>query len=1014
VRVLPGAPARLMNLRAKARSGPRARRGRTGAHALNASSLRPVTWVPATRCAARGDDTAELSGDGSLRPRIIRQHMQLQPGARLGPYKVLSLIGAGGMGEVWLATELRLGRRVALKLLPADLTRDPVRIQRFEQEARAASALNHPNVCTIHALGETDEAQLYIAMEYVEGDTLRQRLATSRLSLREALDIAIQVAAALSAAHAAGIVHRDIKPENVMLRPDGVVKVLDFGLAKLSAVGPPGADTTRLGVNTDAGTVVGTAAYMSPEQARGQPVDARTDIWSLGVLLYEMVAGRSPFAGPSGTDVLAAILQNDPAPVARFDPDAPLEVQRILTKTLRKDRSQRYQTVQDLLLDLQALREDLQSHSRSGSELPVPSPTGRSSVLTQTIPPSRRFERRVVFTAVAALMFVTGALGAWWWFKERSSEALVPRLLVQRSLTRLTFGGGLQTDATWSPDGRSIAYTADQAGNSDIWVKSVDGGDPVRLTRSPAQDGEPSWSPDGRSIVFTSDREGGGLFVVPALGGPERQLTSLGVRPEWTPDGSEILFRTGGVGGIGLFVSLHAVSADGGEPPREILRDFLHGGGWDWIASHPDGRISALGLHAQSGAGFFTVSRDGRHVTRSELAPGLPLRPQHGSASGQGTRLVRFVWNPTGTALYVEALVNEVRNVWRVHVEPSTLAWQSAEQLTAGAGADVAAALSRDGTRLMFTTERKTSQLWVYPFDAAAGRVTGKGMALTPEDEAIGGSDLAPDGSKAAYIVRRPGSRSVDLWTVDVNTGQRALLAQNVITACWSPDSKAIAYTLIRHDPGEWVAAVRTLSGPERLLGRWSRDSALLVSDWTRDGTAILGSYFSPIPSPAALMLWPSSQSAKPARILLADPPASLWQGRFSPNGRWVSFGLQRPRAVGLELVVAPAGGAPSAEWTRIAADHVFPDKPRWAPDGRTLYFLSRHSGAFFNLWGVRIDAARGRPIGVPFMITHFDSPGQMISPDIAEIETGISARRAMLTMASITGNIWMLDNMDK
>ena len=211
--------------------------------------------------------------------------MPLKPGSRVGPYEVLSLIGSGGMGEVWLATELRLGRRVALKLLPADLTPDPVRIQRFEQEARAASSLNHPNVCTIHALDQTSEGQHYIAMEYVEGENLRQRLTGSKLSLREALDIAIQVAAALSVAHAAGIVHRDIKPENVMLRSDGVVKVLDFGLAKLAPVTPPGAETTRLGVNTDPGTVVGTAAYMSPEQARGQPVDARTDIWSLGVML---------------------------------------------------------------------------------------------------------------------------------------------------------------------------------------------------------------------------------------------------------------------------------------------------------------------------------------------------------------------------------------------------------------------------------------------------------------------------------------------------------------------------------------------------------------------------------------------------------------------------------------------------------------------------------------------------------------------------------------------------------
>ena len=222
--------------------------------------------------------------------------MPFEPGARLDAYEIVRPLGSGGMGEVWLATEMRLGRKVALKLLPADWMRDPSRILRFEQEARAASALSHPNVCTILALGETSDGLRYIAMEYVEGETLRRRLATTRLSIRAALDIAIQVAAALSAAHASGIVHRDIKPENVMLRPDAFVKVLDFGLAKLavSTAEIAGADSTHLVLKTEAGVVVGTAAYMSPEQARGQEVDARTDIWSLGVLLYEMVAGRSP------------------------------------------------------------------------------------------------------------------------------------------------------------------------------------------------------------------------------------------------------------------------------------------------------------------------------------------------------------------------------------------------------------------------------------------------------------------------------------------------------------------------------------------------------------------------------------------------------------------------------------------------------------------------------------------------------------------------------------------------
>jgi eukaryotic-like serine/threonine-protein kinase len=938
-------------------------------------------------------------------------NMALQAGTRLGPYEAIALIGAGGMGEVWLARELRLGRKVALKFLPADLTRDPVRIQRFEQEARAASSLNHPNVCTIYALDQASDGQHYIAMEYVEGETLAERLGRSSLPLRDALDIAIQISSALTAAHAAGIVHRDIKPENIMIREDRLIKVLDFGLAKLVEAAPwlPDRGVTQTAISAP-GSVVGTTDYMSPEQARGHDVDARTDIWAVGVVLYEMVAGRSPFAGPSGSDVLAAILQNEPPLVGRFKPDAPTELQRILTKTLRKDRSQRYQTVQDLLLDLQALGEDLQSHARVSSAPVTPITTEPSAGAGQTFPGVRPRRHRVWLAVAGAVILATTALTAWWWFMGRRPENLGHVSVVRRNLTRLTFSAGLQMQPTWSPDNHLVAYASDQAGNFDIWVQAVAGGDPVQLTRSPAQDTQPSWSPDGRTIVFRSERERGGLFVVPALGGAERQLTSLGVYPQWTPDGSEILFRAGEF----EMTSLYAVSADGGDSPREILRDFLRDGEWDWIASHPDGRVSALGTHPQSGTGFFTLTRDGRRVTRSELAPGLPLLLQEGSRSGKGTRVVRFQWNSAGTALYVEAFVNEVRNVWRVVVEPTTLAWQSAEQLTAGAGADLGAALTRDGRRLVFTTERSASRLWAFPFDAAVARVTGEGTPVTGEEGSVEVSDIAPDGERVAYILRRAGSSSVDLWTVHVDSGKRELVAQGVISVCWSPDGKALAYSLFRLQSREWALAVRGLNGPERLLGPWSDESALLPSDWTRDGASILGSYFSPIAGAATVALWPSSHSAaKPERILMSEAGASLYQPRISRDGRWLALLVQRHGDRGLELVVAPAAGAPPAKWTRIAADHVAPDKPRWAPDGKALYFVSRQNASFFNLWGVRFDRERGRAAGKPFKITHFESPSHMISPE-SMTAIGISARRAVLTMKSATGSVWMLDNVDK
>ena len=306
----------------------------------------------------------------------------MRPGESLGDYQLLTLLGAGGMGEVWAAHQQTLDRRVALKFLPEEVTRDPSRISRFEQEARAASALSHPNVAHIYALGQTADGQRYIAMELVEGETVRARLRSGHLPLPEAIGIAVQCASALTAAHPVGVIHRDIKPENVMIRPDGFIKVLDFGLAKLVASSPSDvAASTLTMVHTDPGTVLGTVAYMSPEQVRGREVDQRTDIWSLGVMLYEMVAGRCPFAGESRSDVIVAILDREPAPMTRFDAAVPSELQRIVGKALRKNRDERYQSTRDLLLDLQALREALAGGARSSHA------EGRPPDLTAPSPP---------------------------------------------------------------------------------------------------------------------------------------------------------------------------------------------------------------------------------------------------------------------------------------------------------------------------------------------------------------------------------------------------------------------------------------------------------------------------------------------------------------------------------------------------------------------------------------------------------------------------------------------------
>jgi serine/threonine protein kinase/tetratricopeptide (TPR) repeat protein len=352
---------------------------------------------------------------------LAKEQNSAVPGQTINQYKIISPLGAGGMGEVFLAEDTRLERRVALKFLPDLLTQDQGHMRRFEQEARAVAALSHPNVCMIHEVVETRAGRHCIVMEYVDGVTLRERVTERRMNVGDALDAAIQTASALSAAHAAGIVHRDIKPENIMLRRDGYLKVLDFGVAKLTQRDGSLADenaTTKMLVNTSPGILVGTVAYMSPEQARGLPVDARTDIWSLGVVLYETLTGRRPFEGATLTDVIISIAERTPAPISRYEPEAPSELERIVNKCLAKNRDERYQTADDLLVDLKNLQHEL----AVGAEVDrykqlTPSsltaePTNDSQAGSAQHFPLWSTRNRALLTALAGILIISGLVYA--------------------------------------------------------------------------------------------------------------------------------------------------------------------------------------------------------------------------------------------------------------------------------------------------------------------------------------------------------------------------------------------------------------------------------------------------------------------------------------------------------------------------------------------------------------------------------------------------------------------------
>ena len=404
-------------------------------------------------------------------------------GRTLSRYRVVEEIGQGGMGVVYKAEDLRLGRFVALKFLPGDVAADRQALERFSREARAASALNHPHICTIHDIDEHD-GQPFIVMELLEGRTLRDRMAAGRLPLDTVVNFAIQIAEALGAAHAKGIVHRDIKPANVFVTSDGRAKVLDFGLAKLVAESDAvaaAATVTAIPATpkpfvTAPGQTMGTIAYMSPEQVRGEDLDERTDIFSCGVVIYEMVTGSLPFQGATTGVLFDGILNKTPVPVTELNAGAPAELVHILDKALEKDRELRYQSIREMRADLARLERD----SSTGSSRAV-------RAIPAAPPPPARGRHRIAIAVAAGTVIVAAAAAAYVvWLRPRPSAA--PDVAPQTTLTRVTFDEGLQTLPTWSPDGRFIAYSSNQSGNFDIWVQPLGGGRAVQVTSDPSND----------------------------------------------------------------------------------------------------------------------------------------------------------------------------------------------------------------------------------------------------------------------------------------------------------------------------------------------------------------------------------------------------------------------------------------------------------------------------------------------------------------------------------------------
>ena len=780
------------------------------------------------------------------------------------------------------------------------------------------------------------------------------------------------------------------------------MKVLDFGLAKIVendgtgetatvTSGAAAADVARA-ILTSPGQMMGTVAYMSPEQVRGEELDARTDIFSFGVVIYEMVTGTLPFAGATTGVVCDAILNRKPAPVTEKFPGVPSALAQILEKALEKDRELRYQSVRDLRADLARLSRD--SGSASAHRLPAPSTSG-------AIRPQRPRRKWLVPAAVTGAVLLAGAA---YGISKMGGPATTES--GPASLTRLTFDDGLQTQPAWSPDGRFIAYSSNQSGNFDIWVQPIGGGRAIQVTNDPASDWQPDWSPDGNTIAFRTERDGGGIFVAPAFGGRERRLTTFGVLPKWAPKGSELMFQVRPPVRWASLINppTYVVGLDGA-PPRRVLQDvFEQFTTVTQIEWHPDGKRVTFHAHKGSAVdGYWTVPISG----------GAPVQSVYDDAvvrnMGIGDfRHAQFKWAPSGDALYLEAPTAGTWNLWRVSVDPDTTRWISGpERMTTGLGSDYDVTPSPDGRSLAFVTGQFSSRLWSLPMDARTGTLTGEGQALTGPGMSVVSFDLSRNDQWIVYVAVRTGKQDYELRTRRLPDGAETLLAEgNLFGPRISSDGSLVAYRLIR--PGD--PPVRSLLWQPSTGGETHEmpKGVYNPGSWSLDGQRLLHQCPSPgQQAPASICSSPrSASSVDDIQQVVADPNYALWQARYSPDGRLVLFNAQDMKnpATSVLGVVAATGGP----WTRITSEKLWADKARWSSDGKTIYFISNRDGAFFDVWGIRFDPATSRTVGEEFRVTRYDDPGRLLN-SAAQAELGVSASRIVVPIQESTGSVWLL-----